>query len=354
MSNKPQGKRQLVGKYFSTKYGYGDSHLEGWYAIQTGPKTVRIHRSNGTHRDMSEGETVSSVSGSVQFQGDRVAVGNHVVPLFDLGVDYSDNPEKIKDLNITHSDLRARPIKSSVQGKSAFILETEDGSFRQRVLEGDTIPRLGGALELTSNGQVMVNVKGKDESLQKTIVVAVHPLEFEVNLVVFNEPLNGGYRAFLNLKRPGDKSNMRNGLEGTMFPKAQHPNKGKPTPANFSVMNPDDGSLYKLCTLFETKNPKYASGIYTSLETAILQRQLHLKYEQIRSEAEELSMSQEDHPKFDSKEYARYQAISEGKEGYRQGLFVVNEGANLINQVSSAPNSRPQQGAPQRAASPSP
>lgn len=310
MSN-PKSNKKLIGKFFHTKYGYGDNHLEGWWAEQKGPTTVRIHRKNGTFRDMSEGETISSVSGSVQFLGDRVAVGDYVIPLFKLGP----KEPSVEDYKpLSYSSLRARPVKSSMQGKKAFIVESEDGTLRQKVNEGDYFKPLQSEVELTDNNQLVAG----------NILIAVHPLEYEMNLVVFNEHLNGGFKAYFNRKVPGNETNMRDGIEGTFFPK-----KGK-TPANFSEMSVRGGGLFKTGIFFETKNGKYSSGIVRTLETAERERFLYKKHEEMKVEAKETGFPLEDHPYYEPEEQVELSNLQNHKEGSMQGLFVVVEGANLI------------------------
>lgn len=306
--------KKLIGKFFHTKYGYGENHLEGWWAEQTGQKNVRIHRKNGTHIDMSEGETVPSVSGSVQFMEDRVSVGDYVIPLFNLGAAKQDN--------LSYSELRARPVKASVKDKKAFIIESEDGSIRQKIHDGDFFKHLNSQVNLTDNGQLIAG-----QSL-----IAVHPLEYEINIVVFNERLNGGFRAFVNRKVPGNETNMRDGIEGSFFPK-----KGN-TPANFSEMSAKDGQLHKTCILFATKNDKYSSGIVRSLETAERERFLYNKYSELQAEADETGLPKEDHPYYEPEEAVELSKLQGHKIGCMQGLFVVIDGPELINGQKLAHN----------------
>lgn len=262
MSNKPgteKNQTHLIGKYVFPKYGYGDGHIKGCWAISTGPSSVQVFRPNGTTENMVDGGEVPLRDGGeaiVQIEKDRVMIGNYTVPLFDF------NGPAPEDLQ--YSELRARPTRP---GSHIFYLEKENNAalpkeerFLLRVKVGDEVEALKSKIQYTDNGQLYAGNQ----------LIAVHPLEYEVKLTVYSDYLNGGHRAYFNLCEPGSDLNMRDGIAGSFFPK-----KGN-TPANFAEMNPEDGKLYKTCTLFGNSNTKdHLSGIYKTLDSAVRERELY-------------------------------------------------------------------------------
>lgn len=319
MSN-DKTKNKNIGKFFFPKYGYGENHLKGWWAEQTSPNTVRIHRHNNTYIDMSEGDSVASVSGSVQIKGDRVCVGDYVVPLFSISNNKTNNQS-----SLSFSSLRARSIKSMSEGKKSFIIESEDGSIRQKVNEGDFFAPIGKYINLTDNGQLIAEpLETNSNENSDRELIAVHPLEYEINIMVFQERLNGGYKAYMNRKEPGSNHNMKDGIAGVFYPKTNT------DPANFSEMSPEDRTMYPTCKLYSTKNKYYASAQMIDRETAERKRFLYKKIKQMESESESAGFSLGDHPLFDQGEYEEHIDFKENNAGTVNRLFVIQKGAELI------------------------
>lgn len=258
-NNSETNETSLIGKYVFPKYGYGDNHLSGWWSVTTGPNSVKVHRKNGTERDMFDGEEVPMPDGSmgiVQIQKDRLMVGEYTVPLFHFE---GPAPEGLE-----YSELRARPTRP---GSGIYYLEKENNAelsaserFLVRVKVGEDVDIFKSKIQETKNGQLYAG----------NHLIAVHPLEYEVKLTVYSDYLNGGHRAYFNLCEPGSDLNMKDGIAGSFFPK-----KGK-TPANFAEMNSEDGKLYKTCTLFgNDKTKDHITGIYKTLDSAIRERELY-------------------------------------------------------------------------------
>lgn len=262
MSNTPGSEKEenhLIGKYVFPKYGYGENHVKGCWAVSTGPATVSVHRPDGSVEAMVDGGEIPLRNGGeaiVQIHKDRIMIGNYTVPLFDFD---GQAPEDLQ-----YSDLRARPTRP---GSHIFYLEKENNAslpaeerFLLKVKVGDEVEALKSKIQYTSNGQLYAGNQ----------LIAVHPLEYEVKLTVYSDYLNGGNRAYFNLCEPGSDLNMKDGIAGSFFPK-----KGR-TPANFAEMNPADGKLYKTCTLFGNGNTKdHITGIYKSLDVAVRERELY-------------------------------------------------------------------------------
>lgn len=258
-SGSDNNKTKLIGKYVFPKYGYGDNHLNGCWALTTGPSSARVHMPRGRVEEYFEGQEITfknGGSGIVQILEDRIMVGDYTMPLF-----HFDGPAPE---NLEYSELRARPTRP---GSHIFYLEKEnnanlpaDERFLLRIKVGDEVDSLKSQINYTKNGQLYAG----------NHLIAVHPLEYEVKLAVYSDYLNGGHRAYFNLCEPGSDLNMRDGIAGSFFPK-----KGR-TPANFAEMNPEDGKLYKTCTLFGNDNTKdHITGIYKTLQVAVRERELY-------------------------------------------------------------------------------
>lgn len=203
----PSGKK-LVAKAVHMVYGFPGNLLDGWEAQALDSDSYRIHRSNGTHRDVRLDESIimrgtergQTTSAMISHSGNGVLmVGGHSV-LIGQGIKHG---------------FQARLLaKNSMQpNKMSFLLL--DDKLRQmgRVTVGEKFE--GKQVALVDGHLLQV---GED-------IFPIVPPRHEVTLLVMGSPFEGGYLTYINVVEQGNKMNRQDGAMGALIPPQ---NKGEP------------------------------------------------------------------------------------------------------------------------------
>ena len=182
-------KETLAAKAIHMTYGFPGFVKKGWEAERLDDRNFRIHRENGTTRDIALMKEMRTVNGDV-----RPDV--HESGVLTIG-DYS----VIIGRGINH-DMHARKLSAP----NTYLLF--DKSMRQlgRVKIGNQID--GQPVSLVDSHLLKVGDN----------VIPIQPKKFEVTVLVLDSDVDGGKLCYINMIEKGNKLNRKDGAKGVFYP----------------------------------------------------------------------------------------------------------------------------------------
>lgn len=279
---------KLLVKMFYTHFDNGEI-MSGRYAIQHDENRFTLVRSDGLTKDVTLGEYIQDGGTVSQDHNKNIKVGDRTI--------------------IVGGEPIAGWFANATTSSKKFHIFNPDGKKIQYEV-GQTIPGLG---KLEQDEFKRIFVEGKN--------IPIFRKEREISLLCFPQEKMGGYKAFFNVKRAGDKKNGENGIEGVFFPGKD----GKPS--RFCEKGPD-GNLYTTAQIRPNDNGSTVRCVMRTLEDAVQERLLLTNMKEI----EETEAKPFDISPTDVVEYVKLQELLNQVRGSCWDLreFSVTNGHRIL------------------------
>lgn len=199
----PKPKLQNIIKAVQMVYEFPGKLVAGWEAEHMGGDDYRIHRHDGSHRDVTIDGVIRTLSGPQRVSLDDsgcliVGDGNNVLSV-------------IIGRNIEHG-MHARKL-----GKPNTFLVfkggTSDGTAIKNLGEfklGESVTSDSKGPALSQSSPHLLNFDGKS--------IPIVPQKRSIELLVLDKPSGTGYLSYINVKVRGDSDNGRNAPMGVFTP----------------------------------------------------------------------------------------------------------------------------------------
>lgn len=259
----------------------GGRVLAGWEAEELSKDKFQIKRADDSTRKISLGESLGN-AGTVEKESTGVLrVGEFIIPI---------------GSNFNH-DWYAKKTKRTDE---YILIKKEGGSVRTKL--GENL-RDHGKVELLPTGHLKVGSKQ----------VAVHQLEFSLNLLVMQTEESRGYSAWINTKIPEQQD--LNGIKGIFYPQ-----KGK-QPARFCETD-EQGNLYITAKFWVTQDnsKSFVRAQLRDKNTAIKEKIAYNKLKEITEMAAETGAQKEMIPGYDE---LKKELDSYNKQEWETRIFHV-------------------------------